>query len=86
MSSLLATGPASVQASLKDSVSPHKLALLEVILEYCISRNKQREHGPILPGSEIDKEETYDEKEERDFMFLLLQLIQVCGSYFQDMA
>jgi len=78
MSKLLGEADSRV---LRDSVSPHKVALLQLVLEYCVSAANARDRI-VLPGDE----DTYTEREERDFMFLLLQLLQIADMELKELV
>ena len=55
----------------RDQVTPYKLAMLMLVQEYCETMIEDRQQ--IL----LDEENVYSEKEERELMFTLLQLLQV---------
>ena len=56
----------AVQPALKDQVTPFKIALVIVVEEYLKNDRKPK-----------FERENYTEKEERDMLILLLQLVQV---------
>lgn len=55
---------------LKDQVTPYKMALLVLVSDYCVQIH---ERSQVLS----DDENTYTEKEEREILFTILQLLQV---------
>ena len=59
------------KSQLHDQVTPHKVALHVVVQEFWVMTF--RPEGKVL----IDVDNAYTEKEERDVMFTLLQLVQV---------
>ena len=56
---------------LKDQVTPHKIVLLVLVQEYCTMRARDAEQIIQEPQN------AYTETEERELMFMLLQLVQV---------
>jgi hypothetical protein len=66
--------------NLLEQVTPHKMALLVLIREYCIVRGKMKgRHFPVGHEPEIDIK--LAEKEMRDFMTTMLKLLQVCKEH-----
>ena len=67
-----------VSKNLKEQVTPHKMALLVLIREYCIVRGKMKGR-PFVVNQEPEMEAlNLSEKEMRDFMTTMLKLLQVC--------
>ncbi|XP_061189675.1 anaphase-promoting complex subunit 5-like [Saccostrea echinata] len=59
----------------KEQVTPHKISLLILIYEYCELKKKQNQ--PFIFGqSTLVPEERISENEKRDFMTLILKLLQ----------
>ena len=64
---------AAGSASLQDAVTPHKVALHVVVQELWALTHR-------APHELISVENAYSEREERDLMFTVLQLVQVSMS------
>lgn len=59
----------------KEQVTPHKISLLVLIFEYCELKRKQNQ--PFIFGQNpLPPEERISENEKRDFMTLILKLLQ----------
>lgn len=58
------------KSQLQDQVTPHKVALLVVVQEFWELTFRQEDRL-------VNVENAYTEKEERDLMFTLMQLVQV---------
>jgi anaphase-promoting complex subunit 5 len=59
----------------KEQVTPHKISLLVLIYEYCELKKKQNPTF-IFGQNVLDPEERISENEKRDFMTLILKLLQ----------
>lgn len=73
---LLRFGPlGKMNLTSKEQVTPHKISLLVLIYEYCELKKKQNQ--PFIFGQNVlDPEERISENEKRDFMTLILKLLQ----------
>ena len=63
---------------LKDQVTPYKMALLVLVSDYCCQMS---ERNQVLS----DDENTYSEREEREMMFTILQLLQSADMDLKDL-
>ncbi|CAH1785514.1 unnamed protein product [Owenia fusiformis] len=62
--------------ALKEHVTPHRIALVTLIREYCAVKQKAIElKSQVMTSDEMDMWE-YTEKEKRDFMITTLELLQ----------
>lgn len=60
----------------KEQVTPHKISLLVLIYEYCELKKKQNQPFIFGQSNTLDPEERISESEKRDFMTLILKLLQ----------
>ena len=67
-----------VSKNLKEQVTPHKMALLVLIKEYCIVRGKMKGRNFVLNQEPEVEAMNLSEREMRNFMTTVLKLLQVC--------